>query len=142
VGYEAGLQVTRPVNGYRAPMRLSSPSGYASKISKIRGLRTHRSGLWPPASAGENHDHRPLGKSWVEGFLNRHPELRASRYGALETESSKQTLALPDSFFDDSGLPEIRAIDPSNRWNVDEVGLLQGRGVDSRTCSPASLRST
>ena len=83
-----------------------------------------------------------LGKKWVTRFLERHPDIRtikgiAMDYQRLNGATPTSARALHDRL----DLPEVRKILPVNRWNMDEVGFMEGMGGNDLVLGPAKRRS-
>jgi hypothetical protein len=74
-------------------------------------------------------DDQPLGKAWMEGFLRRNPEVRTLRGKPIDScRLNGATTKIIKEFFALLKIPEIENIPPDNRYNMDETGLLEGRG--------------
>ncbi|KAJ6436352.1 transposase [Purpureocillium lavendulum] len=74
-------------------------------------------------------DHVPLGKHWVQAFLRRSPAVRTQkchhRDSARVNGASTEVIR---PWFNNSFLPEIQAIKPEHRYNMDEAGIMEGLG--------------
>ncbi|KAM9874670.1 transposase [Verticillium dahliae] len=70
-----------------------------------------------------------IGKNWFQGFLRRNPSIKVQR--ARPIDSQRINGASTDvirNWFRLLMIPEIKAIQPVNRYNMDETGILEGRG--------------
>ncbi|XP_044720144.1 DDE superfamily endonuclease domain-containing protein [Hirsutella rhossiliensis] len=74
-------------------------------------------------------DHTPLGKHWMQAFLRRNPAVRTQkchhRDSARVNGASTEVIR---PWFNNFFLPEILAIKPENRYNMDEAGIMEGLG--------------
>ncbi|RYP65642.1 hypothetical protein DL771_008194 [Monosporascus sp. 5C6A] len=73
-----------------------------------------------------------LGKGWVARFLRRYFEIRTLKgttidYRRLNGASPASTNVLFDRF----ALPEVKAIKWRNRFNADEIGVMEGMGENA-----------
>ncbi|KAF4475427.1 hypothetical protein CGGC5_v015994 [Colletotrichum fructicola Nara gc5] len=78
-------------------------------------------------------DSQPLGKNWVQSFIKRNPSamVQAPRLLRAVTNCSGRNIAIP----------EIMAIKASNRYNMDETGILEGRGSNGLVLGSSETRS-
>jgi len=70
-----------------------------------------------------------VGKNWIQAFLKRNPSIKVLR--ARTIDSRRINGASTDvirNWFKLLALPEIQAIQPHHRYNMDETGILEGRG--------------
>jgi 4-hydroxybenzoate polyprenyltransferase len=77
----------------------------------------------------ESGDLEPIGKHWIEGFIRRNPEvktLRGKRIDFLRINGA--TTDRVKDFFALKEIPEVRAISPQHRYNMDEAGIMEGLG--------------
>ncbi|RYP58006.1 hypothetical protein DL769_009155 [Monosporascus sp. CRB-8-3] len=73
-----------------------------------------------------------LGKGWVARFLRRHPEIRTLKGTVIDFK--RLYGASPASInvlFERFALPEIKAIKWRNRYNADEMGVMEGMGENA-----------
>jgi len=76
-------------------------------------------------------DSTSLGKRWVCNFMNRNPILKTKRdYKVDSVRVNGATSDIIKAWFRKLDLPEVKAIKPSNRWNIDEAGIMEGQGVN------------
>lgn len=87
-------------------------------------------------------DNIPLGKAWMEGFLRRNPEVRTVRGKPLDScrLHGASTKIIKD-FFRFFLLPLILEISPDLRFNMDETGLLEGRGSNGLVLGSAEHKA-
>jgi 4-hydroxybenzoate polyprenyltransferase len=72
-----------------------------------------------------------VGKHWLESFMDRNQDIKtlpgkrmdSERYNGASTELIK-------AFFMLLTMPAVRQIKQKNRWNVDEVGMMEGIGLN------------
>ncbi|OAQ58123.1 transposase [Pochonia chlamydosporia 170] len=86
-------------------------------------------------------DHKPLGKNWMKGFLQRHPEI-STRKGK-RMDSCRINGASADTikgFFSQLQLPVVRAILPQNSYNMDESGIQEGQGSNGLVLGNSQIR--
>jgi len=84
-----------------------------------------------------------LGKKWMYGFLKRYPELRTIRSTIIRDSGriNGATTQVIRPWFNRFYIPDIQAIKPENRWNMDEAGLMEGYGVNSLVVGRAGIRA-
>ncbi|KAM4056523.1 DDE superfamily endonuclease [Hirsutella rhossiliensis] len=87
-------------------------------------------------------DHTPLGKHWMQAFLRRNPAVRTQkchhRDSARVNGASTEVIR---PWFNNFFLPEILAIKPENRYNMDEAGIMEGLGENGLVVGSAEKRS-
>ena len=67
----------------------------------------------------------------MTGFLRRNPILRTKRARNIDsTRLNGATTSIIRSWFQRLAMPEIMAIKPENRYNMDESGILEGFGAN------------
>jgi 4-hydroxybenzoate polyprenyltransferase len=72
-----------------------------------------------------------LGKRWMQGFLDRNPVLKTKKQFTVDSvRVNGATTEVIKSWFLKLEIPEIKAIKPENRWNMDEAGIMEGQGVN------------
>ncbi|RYO96180.1 hypothetical protein DL765_011661 [Monosporascus sp. GIB2] len=107
--------------------------GYAPPHSRFR--------LYAQRLLINNGSPKRLGKGWVARFLRRHPEIRTLKgriidYKRLNGASPASTNVLFDRF----ALPEVKAIKWRNRFNADEIGMMEGMGENALVLGKAFRR--
>ncbi|RYP61877.1 hypothetical protein DL771_009966 [Monosporascus sp. 5C6A] len=95
--------------------------GYAPPHSRFR--------LYAQRLLIHNGNPQRLGKGWVTRFLRRNPDIKTLKgttinYKRLNGASPASTNVLFDRF----ELPAIKAIKWRNRFNADEIGMMEGMG--------------
>ena len=87
-------------------------------------------------------DHVPLGKHWMQAFLRRNPAVRTQkchhRDSARVNGASTEVIR---PWFNNFFLPEIQAIKPEHRYNMDEAGIMEGLGENGLVVGNAEKRS-
>ncbi|KAK6224541.1 transposase [Colletotrichum tabaci] len=75
---------------------------------------------------------QPLGKRWVNRFLRRNPSIGTRRSRAIDARRWKahSSEVIEDFFHRLDSIPTIQGINPSNRWNMDETGIMEGKGAN------------
>ncbi|KZL65340.1 transposase [Colletotrichum tofieldiae] len=72
---------------------------------------------------------RPLGRKWMQRFLRRNPSIRTQRCRAIDARRiNGATADIIQEWFHRLDLPAILPIKPANGWNMDETGILEGKG--------------
>ena len=89
-----------------------------------------------------SNDLRPLGKHWITSFLARNPGIRTVRGKPIDSiRTNGATTKIIKDFFCLLDLPLIKAIPPQNRYNMDETGILEGRGSNGLVLGSSKRRS-
>ncbi|OAQ63892.1 transposase [Purpureocillium lilacinum] len=87
-------------------------------------------------------DHTQLGKHWMQAFLRRNPAFRTQkchhRDSARVNGASTEVIR---PWFSNYFLPEIQAIKPENRFNMDEAGIMEGLEENGLVVVNAEKRS-
>ena len=87
-------------------------------------------------------DQKELGKRWMEGFLRHNPILRTKRARNIDfVRVNNVTILIIKSWFLRLAIPEIAAIKPENRYNMDESGIIEGCGVNRLVIESSERRS-
>ncbi|KAL5612103.1 hypothetical protein BROUX41_000349 [Berkeleyomyces rouxiae] len=74
-------------------------------------------------------DSSPLGKNWTQNFIKRNPSIKIRRSRAIDSQRiSGASTDVIRSWFRHLDIPEIKAINPCNRYNMDETGIQEGKG--------------
>ncbi|KAL0940515.1 transposase [Colletotrichum truncatum] len=87
-------------------------------------------------------DFQPLGRNWVQSFIKRNPSIKVQRSRAIDSQrvNGASTNVIRE-WFKHLALPEIQAIKASNRYNMDETGILEGRGSNGLVLGSSETRS-
>jgi hypothetical protein len=73
-------------------------------------------------------DPEPIGKNWVEGFLQRNPKGKALRGKAIDFNRLEEaTTEKVQDCFRRLAQPVVKRIPPQHRYNMDKAGLMEGR---------------
>ena len=73
------------------------------------------------------HDAVPLGKRWMANFLRRNPVLKTKKQHRIDSvRVNSVTTVIIKPWFQKLEVPAIKCIKPENRWNMDEVGIMEG----------------
>ncbi|KAF4808962.1 hypothetical protein CGCTS75_v014791 [Colletotrichum tropicale] len=85
---------------------------------------------------------QPLGRKWMQRFLRRNPSIRAHRSRAMDARRwrSHSSEVIQGFFHRLDSIPAIKDIHPSNRWNMDETGILEGKGSNGLVLGSAASR--
>jgi hypothetical protein len=76
-------------------------------------------------------DDLKLGKHWMQTFISRNPILKTKKARNIDSQRvNGATTEIIKLWFKKLVLPEIQAIKPENRWNMDEAGIMEGLGVN------------
>ena len=87
-------------------------------------------------------DVEPLGKNWVQSFIKRNPSVRVHKSRAIDSQRvNGATTNIIRPWFRHLAIPEIMAIKPTNRYNMDETGILEGRGSNGLVLGSSEARS-
>ncbi|KAF7889298.1 uncharacterized protein EAF01_010031 [Botrytis porri] len=72
-----------------------------------------------------------LGKKWIHSFFRRHPNIGTKKQHQIDSARvSGATSDIIKKWFRNLAIPEIKAIKPANRWNMDEAGIMEGQGLN------------
>lgn len=84
---------------------------------------------------------QPLGRKWMRRFLRRNPLIRTKRSRAIDARRWRaHSPEIIQQFLDRLDIPEIKGIHPSNRWNIDETGIMEGKGTNGLVLGSAASR--
>ena len=86
-------------------------------------------------------DHLPLGKHWMTRFMSRNPILKTKRQiyvDSVRVNNACSEVIRP--WFQKLDIPAIRAIPASQRWNMDETGVMKGYGLNVLVVGHAEKR--
>lgn len=87
-------------------------------------------------------DEEPLGKAWMEGFLRRNPEIKTIRGRPMDSlHVNGARVKIIKEFFCHFSIPAIKDILPENRYNMDETGILEGRGSNGLVLGHAGKKA-
>jgi hypothetical protein len=82
-----------------------------------------------------------LGKRWVTHFLHRHPSIATKQGKIIDSVrvsgASEDRIAL---FFERLRVPEVTCILGRNRYNMDETGLMEGKGANGIVIGRSEVR--
>ncbi|KZL63049.1 transposase, partial [Colletotrichum tofieldiae] len=87
-------------------------------------------------------DTQPLGKRWVNAFIRRNPSIKVQRSRSIDSRrvNGASTEVIRD-WFKYLAIPAIMAIKPANRYNMDETGILEGKGSNGLVLGRAETKS-
>jgi hypothetical protein len=86
-------------------------------------------------------DTTTLGKKWIRGFLRRNPILRTKKQVLIDSvRVNGATSEVIRAWFRKLDVPEVRDILIDNRWNMDEVGIMEGQGLNGLVVGCANKR--
>ncbi|KZL73957.1 aldehyde reductase [Colletotrichum tofieldiae] len=87
-------------------------------------------------------DTQPLGKRWVNAFIRRNPSIKVQRSRSIDSRrvNGASTEIIRD-WFKYLAIPQIMAIKPANRYNMDETGILEGKGSNGLVLGRAETKS-
>ncbi|KDN72148.1 putative transposase [Colletotrichum sublineola] len=87
-------------------------------------------------------DHKPLGKRWMDGFLRRNPSIKVQRSRSIDSRRiNGASTEVIREWFKYLVMPHIAAIKPANRYNMDETGILEGKGDNGLVLGRAETKS-
>jgi DDE superfamily endonuclease/Tc5 transposase DNA-binding domain/helix-turn-helix, Psq domain len=87
-------------------------------------------------------DDQPLGKHWIEGFLRRNPEVRTVRGKPIDScRLNGATINVIKGFFQFQDHPDVKDIPGEHRYNMDETGILEGRGSNGLVLGHAEKKA-
>ncbi|KAM9874815.1 transposase [Verticillium dahliae] len=70
-----------------------------------------------------------VGKYWFQAFLRRNPSINVQRVRPIDSQRiNGASIGVIRHWFRYLSIPEIKAIQAANRYNMDETGILEGRG--------------
>ncbi|KAK0367669.1 transposase [Colletotrichum limetticola] len=76
-------------------------------------------------------DTNPLGKRWIDAFLRRNPSIKVQRSRTIDSRRlNGATTDVIKSWFRLLDIPEISDVKQANRYNMDETGILEGKGFN------------
>ena len=72
---------------------------------------------------------KTIGKHWLDAFLRRNPSIKVLRTKSIDAKRvNGASTDVISTWFHRLLIPEVRAILPQNRWNMDETGFSSGEG--------------
>ena len=78
----------------------------------------------------------------MQAFLRRNLVLKTKRSRNIDSQRiNSATVPIIKSWFQLLSLPQIQAIKPENRWNMDESGIIEGQGVNGLVVGSTEKRS-
>ncbi|KDN69817.1 putative transposase [Colletotrichum sublineola] len=85
---------------------------------------------------------RRIGKKWMRRFLRRNPSIGTRRSRAIDARrwAAHQPEVIQDFFHRLGSITAIQDIHPSNRWNMDETGIMEGKGANRLVLGSAASR--
>ena len=76
-------------------------------------------------------DIQPLGKHWMAGFFRRNPKVKTLKGQRIDSARIKSvTTDAINGLFGCLKNPEVKDIPPERRYNMDEIGIMEGQGVN------------
>ena len=67
----------------------------------------------------------------MEHFLARNPILKTKRSRSMDSQRvNRATTEIIKPWFRLLAIPAVQKIHPSNRWNMDETGIMEGLGIN------------
>ncbi|OHW95091.1 transposase, partial [Colletotrichum incanum] len=109
----------------------SSLAVYISTQSALGSALIHQQvkGLAERMIGDTQHTQRPLGRKWMQRFLRRNPSSSTLRYRAINSRRYKAHSAeVIQEWFYRLDLLVVKGIKLANRWNMDKIGILEGKG--------------
>lgn len=86
-------------------------------------------------------DTRPIGQSWVEGFLQRNPTIKSLRNVRIDVQRVESvTQSILRNFFALAEQAGVGKTHPSLLFNMDETGLMEGEGTNGIALGAAEKR--
>ncbi|KAJ3459735.1 hypothetical protein MRS44_015808 [Fusarium solani] len=90
-----------------------------------------------------NGNEEPIGTHWMEGFLRRNEGVKTLRGQRLDSARfNGATIENIKGFFPHLAVPVIQDIQPENRHNMDEMGIMEGLGYNSLVLGRAEKNRT
>nr|AER39694.1 transposase [Verticillium dahliae] len=83
-----------------------------------------------------------IGKNWFQAFTRRNPSIKVQRARPIDSQRiNGATTNVIRDWFRYLSIPEIKAIQPVNRYNMDETGILEGRGSNGLVLGSAEAQN-
>ena len=78
----------------------------------------------------------------MQAFLKRNPSIRTKRYWSISSQRvNRATTQIIKSWFEYLFLPDIQAIKPEYRYNMDESGIIEGLRVNGLVVRSSERRA-
>lgn len=72
-----------------------------------------------------------VGKHWMQKLIRRYPVLKTKKKKRMDIKRLEGTsIDVLKEWFHLLAIPEISKIQPQDRWNMDETGLMEGLGIN------------
>jgi hypothetical protein len=83
-----------------------------------------------------------VGRHWLTKFLRRHPDLKTKRNRSMDSSrlNGASTEVIQQWFSQRMNIPEIKAILPQHRHNMDEIGIMEGLGINGLCLGSADTK--
>ncbi|KAF4631462.1 hypothetical protein G7Y89_g6669 [Cudoniella acicularis] len=86
-------------------------------------------------------DTTTLGKKWLRAFLKRNPIHKTKKQVRIDSvRINGATTDIIKAWFQKLEVPEIKAIKPHHRWNMDEAGIMEGQGINGLVAGSTDRR--
>ena len=87
-------------------------------------------------------DSQPLGKHWMQHFLQRNPEVKTLPSKRMDSKRANAASAEEiQAWFDRiKAILEIQGILGEDTWNMDESGIMEGLGINGLVVGSSSLK--
>ncbi|KAK1854692.1 putative transposase [Colletotrichum chrysophilum] len=120
--------ITNGVSSRTASRRWGVPR--STLISRIKGHQPRQEAF------------QDLQRLWVDGFMRRNPSIKVQRSRSIDSRrvNGASTEVIRD-WFKYLAMPRITAIKPANRYNMDETGILEGKGDNGLVLGRAATKS-
>ena len=85
---------------------------------------------------------KTLGKNWITEFIRRNPSIKSVK--GKHIEKARLEAVTPDKvkeFFEVLSQDPITRVRPTNRWNMDETGIMEGIRAASKVIMPSSMKN-
>lgn len=83
-----------------------------------------------------------VGKGWMTRFLRRNPILRTQRARKIDSvRINGATDSIIRSWWPRLNIPAIKDIPPAHRYNFDEVGIMEGQGINGLVVGSSQTRA-
>ncbi|KAF4808752.1 hypothetical protein CGCTS75_v014793 [Colletotrichum tropicale] len=87
-------------------------------------------------------DTQPVGRGWVQAFIRRNPSVKVQRSRSIDSRRvNRASTEVIRDWFKHLAIPEIISIKPSNRYNMDETGILEGQGSNGLVLGMSETKS-